>query len=135
MHQVQQYWGVLYLVSTQHIAVPAKTQGCTPEKHIMRSDGKSCLASDMNSILPFFHVRQYSQKELLLTCFNFTDTGNLFSSVGAFSFHLSRKIYANNIIKKWPQTNKQKSDYVCLFTSCYIHYSVVSANFYLIKYE
>ena len=107
MHQVQQYWGVLYLVSTQHIAVPAKTQGWTPEKHIMRSDGKSCLASDMNSILPFFHVRQYSQKELLLTCFNFTDTGNLFSSVGAFSFHLSRKIYANNIIRDdHKQTNK-----------------------------
>lgn len=94
MHQVQQYQGVLYLVCTQCIAVPAEAQGCTPEKHIMRSDGKSGLVSDMNSIHPFFHVRQYSWKELLLTCFNFTDTENLFSSVGAFTFRLSRKICA-----------------------------------------
>ena len=100
MHQLWQYWAVFYLVSTQHISVPAETQGCTPEKHIMRSDGKSCLVSDMNSIHPFFHVRQYSQKELMLTCFNFADTENFFSSVGAFSFHLKKKkSMQNNIIR------------------------------------
>jgi len=54
----------------------------------MRSDGKSCLVSDMNSIHPFLRVRQYTQKKTLLTCFNFTDTENVFSSAGAFNLLL-----------------------------------------------
>jgi hypothetical protein len=89
--QLWQYQAVLYLLSPQHISVQAETQGYTPEKHIMRSDGKSCLVSDMNSIHLFFHVRQYSQKELPLTRFNFAETKNIFSSVGVFSLHLKFK--------------------------------------------
>lgn len=108
-----------------------RNPGCTPEKHIMRSDGKSCLVSYMNSTHPFFHVRQYVQKELMLTCFNFTDTENLFSSVGAFSFHLKKKNLCRIILAE--MATHKKPD--CLFTPCYIHYSTVSENFCLIKYE
>lgn len=59
----------------------------------MKSDGKSCIVSHMSSIHSFLHVRQYTQKKTLLTCFNFTDTEDVFSLVVAFSFHLKYYIY------------------------------------------
>ena len=122
------------MVSTQHISVPAEIQGCTPEKHIMRSDGKSCLISDMNSIHPSFHVRQYSQKELLLTCFNFTDTENLLLS-WCFSLLCKKKKSMQNYIIIDGHILKNRIMFVYSFTSCYSHYTIVSANFCLIKYE
>lgn len=54
----------------------------------MKSDRKSWLASDMNSIHSFLHMRQYTQKKTLLTCFNFTDAEDVFSLACAFSLHL-----------------------------------------------
>lgn len=75
----QQCKPALYLLVSTNILVQAENKGCTLEKHIMKSDRKSCLVSDMSSIHSFLHVKQYAQKKTLLTCFNFTDTEDVFS--------------------------------------------------------